>query len=324
MSWIRQWLTDLSQNRFHRRGAVAFRIVAGSLVLYQLLINYGQRHVLYGPDGIVPWKPFAQRLGKQHLSILALSNSVTLFEGVFHAAIVVFLLWTAGFFTRWLTPLAWLLLHSLHARNVYLRDGGDNAIIILLLFACLLDLSNLTDARTRQVHRRGDAVRCILHNTGLVACVLQICTIYFVAGTAKLAGRSWVNGTAFYYVLASAEFGSPWLLSLLRNSRIAIALASWGPVLMQLSFPWIYLFGKAVARRWLVCIAIGFHLGIALAMDLISFAGFMVAAELLLLSDGDYGAISKRARQLVSVVATGCRVGSKTCSEIAQPRRSTR
>jgi hypothetical protein len=128
----------------------------------------------------------------------------------------------------------------------------------------------------------------LFHNVALIACALQVSIVYWVAGLAKATGKYWQNGTAFYYVLRSGEFGvtnlGPWLW----NRPLLIAALTWAPVLMQISFPWVCFFGKPMVRRLLIASAIGFHLGIFFLMGLETFALFMIAGELLLLSDDDY------------------------------------
>lgn len=62
----------------------------------------------------------------------------------------------------------------------------------------------------------------------------------FTAGLAKVPGKYWQNGTAFYYVLASREFGLTGLGPWIWGNRGVLALMTWAPMVLQLAFPWIY------------------------------------------------------------------------------------
>ncbi len=287
----------------HRVGARLFRTLVGLGFLYQFGILYGQRAILFGPEALSPYDDFVAMFGTAHVSLLALSPSEAWFELVYHATLLVLGVWTAGFATRWTTPLVWLGVHTIHARAADIWDGGDNLMHIVLLFAVLLDLrpaAAVAKESPAATHREeeGDAapvrVRDVLHNVALLACAIQVCIVYVVAGITKLGGKYWVNGTAFYYVLNSNEFGfSRSLAPIIWNSPVVLSVMTWAPVVMQLAFPFVYLFGSAMSRRVLVLTAISFHLGIFALMGLETFAVFMIAAELLLLSDDDYAFVRR-------------------------------
>jgi len=78
---------------------------------------------------------------------------------------------------------------------------------------------------------------------------------------------------------------------------------TWSPLVLQLAFPFVYLFGRPAVRRSMVLIAISFHVGIFVTMGLETFASFMIAAELLLLSDADFKALEDRLRAISRGVA---------------------
>lgn len=297
----------------HRVGLVLFRVVCGSAVLVQLCLTFGSRDVLLGGDGILPYTPFKEQFLSSHVSLLALSPSITWTSSVYAAAVTAFAAWTLGYGTRFLTPCCWLLLHSIHARNPYILDGGDNAVQILLLYASLCDLSNLSTAErgslgcqaaaetaTRRGRLKQAYVRNVLHNSGVALLTLQVCTIYFVAGAGKLTGQAWIDGTALYYVTSSQQFGSALVRDVIVAFPLLGALGTWAPLLLQLSFPWIVLFGRERPRRGAILAAIIFHLGILASMSLVTFALTMIAAELALLKDSDARAFIKSLSRLRS------------------------
>ena len=275
----------LSERRLHRRGTRAYRVVVGLVLLYQVLITYGQRHTIYGPDAVYPFALFASAFGHMHVSLLALAPSALGFEVVYHGCLLVIALWTIGIRTWLTTPLTWLAMHSLHERCYGLWDGGDNITSLLLIYAVFMDLS---PEREGDSTHRWASYRNVVHNFALFACIAQVCLVYSVAGLAKIPGEYWQNGTAFYYVLASAEFGMTEWAKIIWDYPMLLAVLTWSPVVLQLAFPWVYIFGGPMSRRVVVLVAMSFHVGIFALMGLESFAVLMIAAELLLLSNEDY------------------------------------
>lgn len=280
----------LAETQHHLRGAVAFRYIVGVALLYQLGVLAGSHRYFFGADALIPFEEFAAGFGSDHVSFLALSaHPLWSFIG-YGLGLGILLMWTLGYGRHLGTALAWWALHSLHRRSPGIWDGGDNLIEIVLLYAIPLELWGRAACSNRKVANA-------LHNLGLAACVVQVCIMYFNAGLAKVPGKYWQNGTAFYYVLASEEFGLTRLGPLLWDSRVLLGLLTWAPLLLQLAFPWIYLFGRPWPRRIVVVSAIGFHIGILTLMGLSTFAVIMIGAEMLLLSDQDWQALADSLRR---------------------------
>lgn len=274
-------------------GASAFRVLAGMTILYQTLINYAQRQFLFGPQGIYPYAEFLTR--PRGFSIYSLSPDLWYFEFVFHVGLIVAGLWTLGVWTRLMTPLTYVTWFSLHQRNQLLWDGGDNVMQLVLLYACLMQAGTYCSVQTPRPDTRSptrSAVDGMLHNAGLVAMVIQICLVYEVAGLAKASGASWRNGTALYYALRASEFYLPGVSDRIYSSDTVIALLCHTTVLFQIGFPF-FVFLSQTARRLAVLVAISFHVAIASVMGLVTFAMFMMAVDLALISDVEYRAVGE-------------------------------
>ncbi|NVB39112.1 hypothetical protein G6O69_14810 [Pseudenhygromyxa sp. WMMC2535] len=282
----------------HLRGAAVFRFVVGMTLLYQLTMLIGHFDLTMAPSSIYGFEKFASGFGDIHYSYMALSSSSAWQWAGFAFAIVIVGLWTTGFAAQHgklghvITALTWWAVHSIHSRCPTLWDGGDNLIEIILIYAVFIDLWG--PEKEQRMGRLGVS----LHNLAILACALQICIMYFTAGIAKVPGKYWQNGTAFYYVLASREFGMTGLGPLIWNRRVLLGLMTWGPLVLQLAFPWIYFFGRPWPRRITVLLAMSFHVGILVLMGLNTFAVIMVGAEFLLLSDDDFEALRRLGRTL--------------------------
>ncbi|MFV8756547.1 hypothetical protein ACNOYE_38875 [Nannocystaceae bacterium ST9] len=287
MTWLRDLLDALAGERRHLRGAVAFRQIVGVTMTYQLAILASQHRYFFGDRALIEFAGFAAGFGRTHISFMALSDAPAWQWLGYGLGVAILLAWTLGYGRHVGTALAWWSFHSLHARCPEVWDGGDNLIDLVLLYAIPIDLWG-----GEREGRRESKTAITLHNLALLACVLQLCIMYFNAGVAKLPGKYWQNGTAFYYVLASKEFGLTGIGPLIWNNRYLLGVMTWAPVVLQIAFPWIYLFGTAWPRRVTVVCAMFFHLGILLLMGLSSFALIMIGAEMLLLSDSDWRALT--------------------------------
>jgi antimicrobial peptide system SdpB family protein len=293
------WLDAFTRPR-GLAGLGAFRVVAGCTILYQYLINYAQRRFLYGPNGVYPFED-------GEMSALALyrtSHSFITFELLYHTGILTALLWLLGVRTRLLTPLCYVLWRSLDDRNPLLADGGDNLAALLMFYACFADVSARFSWSARAYPRREPTTllqKCagMLHNTALAAMTVQVCLVYAVAGLTKVQGETWQDGTAIYYAFRTAEFAWPGFSEKVYASPYVVNVLSYVTVAVQIAFPFCVALNTR-ARRAILAVAIGFHLGIAAFMGLVTFAAFMIAADLLLVPDEDYLRIARTLQRIGS------------------------
>jgi predicted DCC family thiol-disulfide oxidoreductase YuxK len=280
-------------------GTSLFRIGAGLTILYQCLINYRQRHYLYGPDGVYPWDTFVHRLGESgSFSLYALSPSPLLFELLFHLGLVVTFAWVLGWHTRLMTLFTYVVLWSLHERNPLLWDGGDNLLHLVLVYALFanlgayfsLDAERLRAERlARPWHARALAM---LHNAAMLAVALQVCLVYAVAGLYKVQGEMWQSGTALYYIMRVDEFSWPGYSELIYRNGLLVAALSYATVAFQVSFTFLFLLNRRT-RLLALASGISFHLGIGIFMGLVTFSALLISVELALISDREYGAAGR-------------------------------
>ncbi|MGK3997027.1 HTTM domain-containing protein [Sorangium sp. So ce1024] len=290
-------------------GASLFRITAGLTILHLYLANYHQRHYLYGPEGV--W-PFARSLEEAHnagaFSIYVLSRSPLFFEVVFHLGVLFAALWVVGFRTRLMSLLTYVGLWSLHQRNPALLDGGDNVVRLALLYGVFAELGahfSLDADRLRAQRERGgdlQRIKAMMHNAAILACAVQVCLVYGVAGLYKVQGELWQNGTALYYITRVGEFTWPGHSEGLYRSVPLVTALTYATVAFQLGFPFLFALNRHT-RRLALAGALLFHAGIAIMMGLVTFAAFMISVELALVSDAEYRAIGALSRRLLSIEA---------------------
>lgn len=160
---------------------------------------------------------------------------------------------------------------------------------IVFIYACFIQLSHRFSIHEPPASRHPTlaAVRAVLHNMGVLAVVAQLCVVYSVSGLTKVQGETWRNGTALYYALKSAEFSFPPLSDWIYRSDAVLTLICYMTVLFLVGFPFLVLLNP-LTRRLAIFMGISFHLGIGVVMGLSSFATYMIAAELILVSDSEY------------------------------------
>jgi hypothetical protein len=299
-------IDSASQERF-MIGASVFRIVAGLSFVYQYFSTYSQRAYLYGPDGVYPFELFLDDVsGSSSFSLYSLSTSHLYFEVIYHLGCAVALLWLLGWRTRLLTPIHWVLVWSLRERYPLLWDGGDNIMQLVLVYAMCMNVSahfSLDALRRRQSESGAPgSVANMFHNAGLLACALQLCLVYGVAGLCKVQGETWQNGTSLYYAMRAGEFTWPGMSELIYESSTLLVFLAYATVAFQVSFPFMLFLGKRLRLLSLMA-GIAFHLGIASFMALITFATFMMVVDLIFVTDSEYRRGAEIAKSMARALA---------------------
>ncbi|HTE50840.1 MAG TPA: HTTM domain-containing protein [Kofleriaceae bacterium] len=297
--WNRLLATSLRPRCLY--GASILRVMAGCVILYQLLINYGQRGFLFGPDGVLSFDDFtALQRAVGSFSLYHLSTSRIWFELLYHASIAVAMAWALGWRTRLLSPVNYLLWMSLHNRFPQLWDGGDNLMQLVLIYALFAEVGAhfSFDASRRAANGQPNepsGAWAIAHNAALLAIAFQVCLVYGVAGLTKVRGDVWQNGTALYYALRSPDYRLPGVSPLLYENGVLLTLLAYSTVAFQVAFPFL-VFAHRHTRTLAVLVGISFHLAIGSVMGLVTFALFLIAADLTLIGDDEYRGLGRLAR----------------------------
>ncbi|MGJ6966336.1 HTTM domain-containing protein [Streptosporangium sp. G11] len=304
----------VSTTRYGVYGLALLRIGYGLILLGLLLLNYGDRRLLWGPESPLSSGPLRESLAKDGtFSLFALSDSGIQFEILYHAFIVLTVLFLVGWRTRWVTPLLAIMVWSWRHRQPWVLDGGDDVMQLALIYLSFADLSARWSLDAKRAARlsaeRGPAfpdpttgclrwrVATVLHNTALLATLIQVCLLYMNTGLLKVQGGAWQEGSALYYALRIEEAQPfPGLSRLIYDNALLVTLGSYAAVFVQLTFPLLML--NSIARRVGLVAVMGMHVGIGLLMGLLSFSLIMISTDLLFIR----GSSIERAAQLVRTV----------------------
>lgn len=182
-------------------------------------------------------------------------------------------------------PLAFLLIALPITSSV--PDGGDQLAGILGLI--LLPIS-LTDWRrnswTAPQREQLLAVRVFVADASLALAKLQIAVVYLIACLGKLGSPEWVDGSALFYWVRNNVFGAPLIFRPIAEWATAqpllVAAFSWGTLVLEFCLAIAVFLPISIRLRFLLPVALLFHLGIWLVLGVSSFAFVMFGALLLL------------------------------------------
>jgi hypothetical protein len=133
------------------------RIAFATTVLLFLLHEWPNRHTLYGPDS--PWGfDLAERYVESSgaLTVLLWSGSTFWFELVYHFTMVAAVAMLLGWRTRATSMLFMVGVLSLQNRSVFMGDGGDNVVHLMVMYLVLTRCAQVWSLDARRRARRGD------------------------------------------------------------------------------------------------------------------------------------------------------------------------
>jgi hypothetical protein len=246
MVCVFRWLTM----REDPRTFGLFRVIFGGLLLANVAALWVHADYLYGDAGVMP---AADVCGAGVVVLSAMCHltgtlGAHVVLGAFAASTLAFTLGLHTRITKWTTAGLFL--------SIVLRNGialaGEQVFGNFLFALCLsrCDAAYSMDEWRRR--RRGVVQVPVVPAWPRHLMILQLCLAYGVAGWAK-TGPSWVDGTAFYYVLANDRwfrFEPWWLLSTFGTNLLRAA--TWGAWWFERLFPLVGLALLLGARfRWL-------------------------------------------------------------------------
>lgn len=296
MSLLRKAIESLSaaseKSSIKRRqyGLGIVRIVFGSVVAVLYALHFQQRHFLWGADAVVTRADFSAIMAQSHAwSLYMILASRAGSEFLYWAGLLVSLLFAAGLFTRITSILFFAFTWSVYQRNAYALNGGDNLLVILVIYLIFADLSALSLDRRwfgPSRERRLTWLSGMLHNFALTACLIQLAIVYFDAGFYKIQGHVWSSGTAIYYILRSNGFAMPAWSSFVLQSAALVTIGTYGTILFEVTHP--FLMWHRRLKYFVFAGTVLLHASIAVFMSLVWFAMIMIGSHAILFDDDEY------------------------------------
>ncbi|HXD93167.1 MAG TPA: HTTM domain-containing protein [Bacteroidia bacterium] len=177
-------------------------------------------------------------------------------------------------YKRLSTILVYFFTMSLYYKTIPIQNGGFNLLVIVLFLLIFMDEN--ADAVKHSVLK---TINITVSNFAVWAARFQIIILYIVASYFKLFSQTWLNGTAFYYVLYNDTYSLPFIKNLLISNSFFIHAITWFALIFQLLFPVLVWFKKI--KPFILFLGILFHLMIIFVMGITDFGIIMIIMYLL-------------------------------------------
>jgi predicted DCC family thiol-disulfide oxidoreductase YuxK len=192
------------------RALALMRIGVGALILIDLLLRASSFTAFMGDRGVMSREMSMSVNSGWHWSLYWVNAEPIWAIALMTIAAGFALMLMLGMRTRIASVASFILLASLHTRNPYLQQGGDNLLLLLAFWGCFLPWGELASIDASMV--RQPRVSNRYFSAASVALVLQVMSVYFFSALLK-TGVEWVrDGTGIYYAL--------------HNDQVAFGLAS--------------------------------------------------------------------------------------------------
>lgn len=206
------------------RALAALRVSLGLLVLADLALRARDLTAFYTDVGVLPRSLLVElypTVGR--LSLYTLSGAAAWQATLFAVTAAVAVALVVGYRSRLAALLLFVLLLSLHTRNLAVLNAGDSLLRRLLLWGALLPLGARWSLNPDAGSGTGRVVS--LATAGMLA---QVVAVYVVNAVVKLRGEAWPAGTAVRYVFGmdalTTELGA---LLAGKSALLAIGTYAW-------------------------------------------------------------------------------------------------
>lgn len=258
------------------RSLAAFRIIAGSIILVDVLLRSRNFSLYYTSDGIVPLSVAKDLTPRYAISLYYLSDQPSVVASLFVLTGVVAVLFIVGYRTRIVSIAAFGLVISLDHRNPLVLSEADTLLRHLLFWGMFLPLGERwsIDSLQRDAQPR---TRVVGMGTALI--LLQMVVFYLVNGYHKYQSSQWFDGTAAAVMLRRDE-KTLVLGELVRPLMPLVQIGSVGWFLLLIG-AWSLVVARDRLRTGLVILFITGHLFLGVSfliglLSIISIAGVIL------------------------------------------------
>lgn len=289
--WNRFWFAPTDPATF---GLI--RLFGGSMIFYTHLVWSMDLLGFFGPQGRITDEFARSFYGDSPFafSYLFWIDSPALLWTVHIIGLIILAMFALGLFTRITSVLTFLITVSYMHRAAGALFGLDqiNGLLALYLMVgpagAAYSLDNIL-ARKGWLEflppwlrgTTGERDESVTANIAIRLIQVHMCIVYLFAGTGKLFGETWWNGTAMWLSFANYEYRSmdmtwlashPYILDFLTHLTIVWECS-------YIVFVW-----PRLTRPLVIALAVPLHLGIALCMGMITFGLVMLIANLAFVS----------------------------------------
>lgn len=256
-------------------GIALFRIAFGLLLFASWLLTLPVLNTFYGPEAMTSLETVVSTLPFTALNIFAvLPQAYAILYGIYAIYGIAILCLTLGYQTRLSSIIVFLILVSLHHRNVYILNSADGFFRNLAFFMMFAPAGMAFSIDRQRLEKRLGPLGDVVHAPWAQRLMqVQFAMLYFATVVWKSKGSMWLDGTAIYTATRLDEFVR-FPMSFLNNLLI-IKFMTWSTLAVELALGtlvWIKEF-----RYWVLLSGILLHLGIEFTMNIPLFELIMIA-----------------------------------------------
>ena len=239
------------------RALAILRIGVGLLLLVDLLHRLSLVKTFFTDSGVISRSAMFE-WNYAFVSIHHISGRWEIQLVIFLVAIAAAIALILGYRTRLFTIVSWALVVSMHSRNLFILQGGDEYLRMVLFWGCFLPWNRVLSLDSLS-QPPPENYRVLSLPT--FALLFQI-TIIYVATSFYKTGTDWVpDGTAVYYGLHLDQFARPFA-KVVREYPGFMKFASyfWWHICLALPFLYIFPIFNSLFRSVAIFIIILFHI----------------------------------------------------------------
>lgn len=311
--FVEGWLISSKKSLY---GLAVTRIVFGLTAFGLLASNFSTRLYTFGTGSAWNGELATPVSDFPKIWIFSAFHAVADNDGLFTTLYIVLMVLAIvvalGWRFRIVLPVFFVLWIGFVEMNDMVGDQGDNMFriaMILLFFADPAARWSL-DARRRAKREwfpagtSGNQVGTVLHNLALVALTAQVAFVYASGGLYKAQGDPWAHGYAVYNPLQTMRFGTwPVLSDIMTAWGPMVALASWGSIILQVTFLLMLL--SRPTRLFALFGILSFHVAIGVLMGLPWFSLTMIAIDSIFIRDRSWLRLDRSLRERWRAAKTG-------------------
>jgi hypothetical protein len=244
------------------------RIGVGAVILLDLFIRLSNITAHYTNHGVLPLEALFRFAWNEHyFSFYSITGSIYLQLLIFLVNIACAIALMVGYRTRLATILCWLFLISIHNRNPYVHQGGDDLLRLLTFWGIFLPWNTFFSI-DKQLGKTPIYQSYVISSLAAFAYMLQVGYVYFFSALLKSSPEWTSEYTAIYYALSLDQIALPF-------SKL---IYPYGGVLKAMTFlvyhleyylPFVLLipFFTSYFRLLFITLILALHIGISLTLN---------------------------------------------------------
>jgi len=269
------------------------RILFGLAVLLSFVYESNQIIDFYSTEGFVPGEYVPAFFRDTRFSLLDYFQEPAAVYVLYAAMLIVFVLFTVGYKTKYMKFLQFILLLSFQERNFLILNSGDTLLRVISFYLMISPCGESLSIDSLKKHAKKISVWSIR----LIQ--FQLAVVYFFAGIAKFGTQSWMDGSAVNYILRNSlfnRFSMDWIIAF----PFIIMFLTWFSLTFELALPFLIWFKKF--RRPILGIGVFLHISIFLFLDVGWFSLSTLAIYPIFLKHEEIMAANRLARKWVPKV----------------------